>query len=238
MTQFALAAGFLIAGCVFVFLRFQTFVLIAALVQGLVLWLESGRPVRIPFSSASPWVLSTWIPMLPVVMVMALLWTVAGEFLYWVRLDTLVMRSFWAGLAFLGCVVLTSFALRPVRNGVSTASARRLWVSRGYDTIAILLFGALAANPLPLTAIGAFAHWGCFVGPAELVRSGGWLLWDCYAQYGFLSTLAIAFFPVTSTWQALYLLNAGCCWGWHASLTRSCAQPAVGSHTVSSASLS
>ena len=61
---------------------------------------------------------------------------------------------------------------------------------------------------MPLTAEGAYAHWGCFVGPAQLVRSGGWLLWDAYAQYGFLSTLAIAFFPVASTWQALYLVNA------------------------------
>jgi hypothetical protein len=104
--------------------------------------------------------------------------------------------------------VLTAFALRPIQRGVFTISARRLWVSRGCDVIAILLFGVMAANPLPLAAEGAFAHWGCFVGPAELVRSGGWLLWDAYAQYGFLSTLAIAFFPVASTWQALYLLNA------------------------------
>jgi hypothetical protein len=208
VTRFALGAGLLVAGCVFVFLRFQTFALIAVLVQGLVLWFASGRPVRNAFDCASPRVLSTWVQMLPVVMVMVLLWTVAGELLYWARLDALVMRSAWTVLAFLGCVVLTAFALRPVQNGVSTVSAQRLWVSRGCDAIAILVFGAIAANPLPLTVEGAYAHWGCFVGPAELVRSGGWLLWDAYAQYGFLSTLAIAFFPVASTWQALYLLNA------------------------------
>lgn len=208
VTQFALGAGLLLAGCVFVFLRFQAFALIAALVQGLVLWFASGRPVRNAFRGASPRVLSTWIQVLPVVIVMILLWTVAGEILYWQRLDALVMRSFWRVLAFLGCVVLTAFALRPVQNGISTVSVRRLWVSRGYDAIAILVFAALAANPLPLAAEGAYAHWGCFVGPAELVRSGGWLLWDAYAQYGFLSTLAIAFFPVASTWQALYLVNA------------------------------
>ncbi len=176
--------------------------------HGLVLWFGSGRPVRNPFGWASPRVLSTWIPVLPVVMVMVLLWTLAGEFIYWARLDAVVMRSVWRVLAFLGCVVLTAFALRPVQNGVSTISARRLWVSRGCDALAILVFAAMATNPLPLAAEGAYAHWGCFVGPAELVRSGSWLLWDAYAQYGFLSTLAIAFFPVASTWQAFYLVNA------------------------------
>jgi hypothetical protein len=142
------------------------------------------------------------------VIVMVLLWTAGSEILFWARLDALVMRSFWSVLAFLGCVVLTALALRPVQNGVSTVSRRRLWISRGGDAIAVLVFAAMAVNPLPLTAEGAYAHWGCFVGPAEMVRTGGWLLWDAYTQYGLLSTLAIAFFPVTSTWQALYLVNA------------------------------
>ncbi len=208
VAQFALGAGLLIAGCVFVFLRFETFALIAALVQGLVLWLAAGRPLRSAFDSAPARGLSMWIHLALVAMVLVLLWTVASEIIFWARLDALVMRSFWTLLAFVGCVVLTAFALRPVQNGVSRVSARRLWVSRGGDLVAILVFGVMAANPLPLTAEGAFEHWGCFVGPAQLVRSGGWLLWDAYAQYGFLSTLAIAFFPVESTWQALYLVNA------------------------------
>lgn len=209
VTQFALGAGLLVAGCVFVFLRFEIFALIAALVQGVVLWFASGRPAgRTAFDWASPRILSAGIQMLPAVIVMVLLWTVAGELLFWARLDALVMRSFWTGLAFLGCVVLTAFALRPVQSAVSTVPARWLWISRGGDAIAILVFGVMAANPLPLTIESAYTHWGCFVGPAQLVRSGGWLLWDAYAQYGFLSTLAIAFFPVASTWEALYLVNA------------------------------
>ena len=87
ITQFALGAGLLVAGCVFVFLRFQTFALIAALVQGLVLWFGSGRPLRNTFGGASPGTLSAWIQMLLVAMLMVLLWTVAGELLYWARLD-------------------------------------------------------------------------------------------------------------------------------------------------------
>jgi hypothetical protein len=46
------------------------------------------------------------------------------------------------------------------------------------------------------------------VGPAELVRQGGWLLWDVPSLYGFLSILMLAALPVGSVWQAFYLLNA------------------------------
>ena len=53
-----------------------------------------------------------------------------------------------------------------------------------------------------------FSHWAVIVGPAELVRQGGWLLWDVPSQYGFLSTLSIAFFPGRDAWQALFIINA------------------------------
>jgi hypothetical protein len=46
-----------------------------------------------------------------------------------------------------------------------------------------------------------------FVGPAELVRQGGWLLWDVPSHYGFLNTLVVAAVPVQSAWQAMHLVN-------------------------------
>ena len=51
-------------------------------------------------------------------------------------------------------------------------------------------------------------HWGAFVGPAEAVRQGGWLLWDVPFHYGFLSTLSLLALPVPNAWQSLYLFNA------------------------------
>ena len=50
-------------------------------------------------------------------------------------------------------------------------------------------------------------HWGAMVGPAEMVRQGGWLLWDTPSQYGFLCPLALACLPTDNAYQALYLLN-------------------------------
>jgi len=54
----------------------------------------------------------------------------------------------------------------------------------------------------------SYHHWGYFIGPAELVREGGWLLWDVPSQYGFLNILLVALFPAKSLWQSLYLVNS------------------------------
>ena len=55
--------------------------------------------------------------------------------------------------------------------------------------------------------ITTWHHWGALVGPAEMVRQGGWLLWDTPSQYGFLCPLALACFPTDNAFQAFYLLN-------------------------------
>jgi hypothetical protein len=55
---------------------------------------------------------------------------------------------------------------------------------------------------------GSYFHWGVFIGPAEAVRQGAWLLWDVPSLYGFLSILSLAALPVSTSWQSLYLLNA------------------------------
>ncbi len=54
----------------------------------------------------------------------------------------------------------------------------------------------------------AHHHWSFVVGPAMLVRDGGWLLWDTPAPYGFLGTLTLAAMPVASVWQAAWIFTA------------------------------
>ncbi|GAC1542207.1 MAG: hypothetical protein NVS3B16_06850 [Vulcanimicrobiaceae bacterium] len=51
-------------------------------------------------------------------------------------------------------------------------------------------------------------HRSFWVGAADFVRQGGWLLWDVPSQYGFLSALSLAVWPAASTWQALYEQSA------------------------------
>ena len=47
-----------------------------------------------------------------------------------------------------------------------------------------------------------------YAGPAELVRQGGWLLWDVPSLYGFLDILIIALAPFKTVWSSVYFLNS------------------------------
>ena len=71
----------------------------------------------------------------------------------------------------------------------------------------LLLLGLASFRAGPCDEL-FYHHWGFIVGPADLVRQGGWLLWDVPAQYGFLSTIAVASVPMDDTWQSLYIVNA------------------------------
>lgn len=51
-------------------------------------------------------------------------------------------------------------------------------------------------------------HRDYYVAPAEMVRTGHWLLWDVPSQYGFLSILALAETPARNRWEALSALIA------------------------------
>ncbi|HXI14060.1 MAG TPA: hypothetical protein VNM92_15660 [Thermoanaerobaculia bacterium] len=70
-----------------------------------------------------------------------------------------------------------------------------------------LMFFIAATRADRLDNFGAFHHWSFLVGPAELLRAHGWLLWDLPSQYGFLSMLTLAVAPGANRFQALYLLN-------------------------------
>ena len=55
---------------------------------------------------------------------------------------------------------------------------------------------------------GAMAHWQVLIGPIELMKEGGYLLWDVPSQYGFLSMLSVYILPFDSSWQSFYFLNS------------------------------
>ena len=91
-------------------------------------------------------------------------------------------RARWADLAALVLIGLASFRVDSL-GGLNTSDFGDLGLLR-------------------------FVHWGAAVGPAELVRQGGWLLWDVPSTYGFLSVLSVSWMPVASPWQAYYLVHA------------------------------
>ena len=87
--------------------------------------------------------------------------------------------------------------------------APRLRRTLGYiGTPAVFAIFAVASfQTQPLFDVYSFHHWGFYAGTAELVRQGGWLLWDVPSQYGFLGELLLARLPLP-IWESLYVLNA------------------------------
>jgi hypothetical protein len=74
--------------------------------------------------------------------------------------------------------------------------------------LAAAIFAYACLQTSGLADPGITTGWAFYVGPAELVRHGGWLLWDVPSQYGFLSVLAIAWLPLQSAWESMFALNA------------------------------
>ena len=95
--------------------------------------------------------------------------------------------------------------LEPVKHYFSWVLIKKYWW-----VIPGILFFLEAFNTTGLFGKiggGAFAHWQPFVGPVEMMRQGGYLLWDIPSQYGFFRIIAIYLVPVQNAWQKMYLLN-------------------------------
>ncbi|HVJ83784.1 MAG TPA: hypothetical protein VNC50_22140 [Planctomycetia bacterium] len=109
--------------------------------------------------------------------------------------------------ALLGAFCLTAVGMTRRSDGP------RQW-RRAFDALALLVFAAAAMRTDQLfpaddaVTYCSVHHWALFVGPAELVRQGGWLLWDVPSWYGFLSICAVAAMPFESVWHSLCVLNA------------------------------
>jgi len=97
---------------------------------------------------------------------------------------------------------------RNVRPRVSSG-----WYTRTIDVIALLLIAAAVSRTNGLIHNSIFPpHWGVYVTPADLVRDGRVLLGEVPSQYGFLSILLLALFPIDDLFTALFLLNSITLW--------------------------
>ena len=130
-------------------------------------------------------------------------WVVAARVIWWQSFIDWVWNPITLTIlvACLFLVVVNLFHHRQV--SITKAGKLHQW-----STLGAFLVLAVVSLRVGDCGPGFYHHWGFFVGPAELVRQGGWLLWDVPAQYGFLSTLLIAFFPTSNVWQSLYVTNA------------------------------
>ena len=176
-------------------------------------------------------------PRLMVAMLIAFAsWTAASTWLYWTPLDSWIIDPGHPKLAFgfaLICVQAgVAGALRtenalPAQSvwGIASTSWRRLVQqarsSSQFDDAALhvsqLIFDAGAFLLIVLSSMRrdnlmsgqALHNWSVYIGPAQSVQHGGWLLWDVPSQYGFLNILVIAHWPASTPWQSMYILTSG-----------------------------
>lgn len=132
-------------------------------------------------------------------------WTAAVKLVHWQPLGVMATETAYASVVLLLAVVTVPFAIFASPD----VSRRASLVSKLGDVLAASTIVPFAFSLASLFAFWpAFEHWAWAAGPAQLVREGGWLLWDVHATYGFLSTLVLVALPVGSTWQSLYLVNS------------------------------
>jgi hypothetical protein len=117
-----------------------------------------------------------------------------------------ITHSFATAVVFALSLLLVVANLSCRGEAPATAAPAHFFSPGNLAALLIIALSSVRAPdfPNPVT----HHHWGHIIGSAELVRQGGWLLWDVPSQYGFLCTLALAWLPTASVWQSLYVLNA------------------------------
>jgi hypothetical protein len=192
--QFAVSAIALVSAAVFVLLHPSPVVLAGAALQLLVvqrLAVLNGQPL-------SP------ARLVALFLVGLVAWTAGASLIWWWPLPAWVLGSPYSV-----AIAILAFYLVAVefwRADRASPSLRRVL---GYvvTPVVLSLFAIASFATGPLFDTDSFHHWGFYTGTAELIRQGGWLLWDVPSQYGFLDELLIARLPL-SIWESLYLLNA------------------------------
>jgi hypothetical protein len=133
-------------------------------------------------------------------------WLMATRLIWWTSLEDWMVA--WSVGVLLVALFAVTLCIQYQAPGPGLRRNRgRQFV--GNATAATLLgIASLRTDGLFEPSGAAFYHWGVFTGPAELVRQGGWPLWDVPSQYGYLSLLAIADFPTDSPWQSFFAIEA------------------------------
>ncbi len=143
--------------------------------------------------------------------VIVLAWTVSARLLWWDSFGA----WFFSGSSttetiyrFLICAIFLLLVFVNLTNQEKTGdgATSRMWTV--LNIIAVLIIGVASVRSDQLFNTMSNSHWSVFVGPSEMVRQGGWLLWDVPSQYGYLNILLIAFSPFKSVWQATYFINS------------------------------
>lgn len=147
-------------------------------------------------------------------LIVMMTWVATAQLVWAPTLGERVADSSGQLTLFVASFSLVAWSIGGKSTGVSRG--RAWWVGTA-AAVVVLALASVRIDDLGHAPMGhafwkrgqvAYHHWGAIVGSVELVRQGGWPLWDVPIQYGFLSTLAVAWAPVEGTWQSLYVVNS------------------------------
>ena len=195
-------AGFCVVWAVqFWIHHFRYEVLVISVIQWLILLTWPGRGLRVNIGSdwgsrLSWYVVSFWVTFVS--------WNVAVRLLYWMSFREWISASHYSFLVFVGAWLLVFFNVCLGRENQQEVRFR-FWSVENVAAFAIFATASLHIERQFLSS-NVLYHWSYFTGPADLVRQGGWLLWDVPSTYGFLSILTIAFSPAGTTWHSLFIV--------------------------------
>jgi uncharacterized membrane protein (UPF0136 family) len=144
-------------------------------------------------------------------LVVVIAWTVSARLLWWSSFGAWFFDTdSRAEVVYRFLVCLLSLFLIYVN-----LDEKNRWVASGRfrfqrvaTAAAVLIIAVASVRSDQLFNAMSYSHWGVVVGPAEMVRQGGWLFWDVPSQYGFLNILLVAILPVKSVWQSTYIINS------------------------------
>ncbi len=134
-----------------------------------------------------------------------LIFKAAGKLAWWTNLSKLGRHNRLVIPALLATMWLLWSYVGPFRNPPRTMPARKPLYLYAAFLVWIFLESFRSFGLFEVDS-GCMHHWTCFVGPIELMKMGGKLLWDVPSQYGFLSILTAAALPFESPWQSVYLV--------------------------------
>jgi hypothetical protein len=152
-------------------------------------------------------------------------WTLAARLFWWDPSDVSWYRPAkadtfenWLGASSYTLVILmlaailVAWTIHTQRKLIKTRCLAGKWFGTLANLIGLVILtitsfrtSYLVTDASPYSTV---YHWSLTVRPAEVVRQGGWLLWDVPSLYGFLNEVVLAVVPTASVWQSVYLVSA------------------------------
>ncbi len=133
------------------------------------------------------------------------MWLFAARLAFWLELDSskfpLSLGSLLISIPLL--LILTQTLRMEIGLSNHPISKSRLVHGVLWSTLIVSLLALMKEIP---GGESPAHHWSFYTGPAELIRAGGWLLYDVPSQYGLLNITLLALLPWGDSYLNLHLL--------------------------------